>query len=154
MVRDAKPIIGRSCEVTFTDFSKEQIPAKIDTGAYHSSVHAENIHLDDNGVLHFTILGGHPVTNEFAANATTTEYRTATIENSFGDQEVRYEVDFNIVIDGKPYKTPFSLANRSKKIYPILIGRLLLNDNFLIDTTKSPVDRKVLKQKYQDNLPK
>lgn len=145
-----KPIIGRSCELTFVGFSNEKVPAKIDTGAYHSSVHAENIYVDDNDVLHFTLFSGHPVTKEFAAETYAEKYKTAEIENSFGDREARYEVELEVEIDGRRYKTPFTLANRSKKVYPVLLGRLLLNHNFLVDTAQTTVDRKQLKQKFEE----
>ena len=56
MTKDPRDVIGRSAEIKFVDFSDVLVPAKIDTGAYHSAIHATNIYVDENQVLHFRIL--------------------------------------------------------------------------------------------------
>jgi hypothetical protein len=41
-----------------------------------------------------------------------------------------------ITIFGKKIRTEFSLANRRKMRYPILLGRKLLNKRFLVDVSQ------------------
>ena len=150
---DNRKIIGRAAELTFTDFSTVPIPAKIDTGAYRSAVHASGIHVDEDGVLHFCICGGHSVCADAAFESSTSEYKVVDIENSFGDHEDRYEVKLRIKIGDEEYITPFTLANRQQKIYPILLGRIALKHRFLVDIDKTDVDRAALKAAFAINLP-
>lgn len=144
-----KVIIGRSEELSFVDLDAPFVPAKTDTGAYRSAVHAKNINVDkETGELSFELLGGHPVCGALSRVVKTKQYSTATIENSFGYREERYEVKLKVKLGPKVFIARFTLADRSKKIYPILLGRKLLNNRFLVDSAKSSLNRVELKQKY------
>lgn len=144
-----KVIIGRSEELSFVDLDAPFVPAKTDTGAYRSAVHAKNITLNkETGELTFELLGGHPVCGAISREVTTKQFSTATIENSFGHREERYEVRLKVKLGPKVFIARFTLADRSKKIYPILLGRKLLNNRFLVDSAKSSLNRVELKQKY------
>ena len=151
---DSRETIGRSAEIIFTDFSDVRVPAKIDTGAYRSAIHATDIKIDDDGILHFRLLGNHPVCQDAAFDASTDQYNVVDIANSFGDHEKRYEVLLNVKIGNQEYITPFTLANRQKKIYPILLGRKSLNKRFVVDVDQCDIDRNALKKLYKINLPK
>lgn len=149
-----KVVIGRAELLHFMDYAMADIPAKVDTGAYRSAVHADNIRLSDDGkALHFRLLGNHPVCGVLAQEMTTTLFKTVTIENSFGHREQRYEVNLKVKLGPKIFSSAFSLADRSKKIYPILLGRKLLNSRFLVDTAFSQIDRIALRQKYDISFP-
>ncbi len=149
-----KVVIGRAELLHFMDFSMADIPAKIDTGAYRSAVHASSIVLSEDGKeLSFKLLGGHPVMGKLATTITTTNFSLVSIENSFGHKETRYEVKLKVKLGPKVFQATFSLADRSKKIYPILIGRKMLNNRFLVDTHETDVNRIELKQKYGIILP-
>lgn len=144
-----KVIIGRSEELSFVDLDAPFVPAKTDTGAYRSAVHAKNIKVDkETGELSFELLGGHPVCGALSSTVTTKQFSTATIENSFGHREERYEVKLKVKLGPKVFIARFTLADRGKKIYPILLGRKLLNNRFLVDSAKSSLNRVELKQKY------
>ena len=69
-----KIIIGRAETVSFVDFGID-VPAKVDTGDYRSAIHADKISLDKNGVLHFRILGGHPICKGMAREIETKKYK-------------------------------------------------------------------------------
>ncbi|MDR2063633.1 MAG: RimK/LysX family protein [Candidatus Nomurabacteria bacterium] len=148
-----KTIIGRSEELSFTGFGMLDIPAKVDTGAYRSSVHAENVFVDKKGILHFTLLGGHPVCGVMARTMTSNKYKEVWVANSFGHGEKRYEVRLQAKLGPKIFTSSFTLADRSKKIYPILLGRKLLNCRFLVDPNESSLNRIELKQKYNIAFP-
>lgn len=131
------------------DHDIADIPAKVDTGAYGSAVHADRIRLSDDGkVLHYRLLGGHPVCGALATDMTTREFKQVLIENSFGNREERYEVRLKVKLGPKIFVASFSLADRTKKTYPILLGRKMLNDRFLVDTGYTQIDQTELKQEY------
>lgn len=148
-----KVIIGRAELVHFMDFEIADVPAKVDTGAYRSAVHAEDIFVDDSGLLNFNILGSHKVCGAISRTHKTKDFKIVTIANSFGHEEDRYEVKLKVKLGPKIFNTTFTLANRSKKIYPILLGRKMIKDRFLVDVTETSVDRVKLKKQYGIVLP-
>lgn len=148
-----KIIIGRSELLTFVGSEAVNIPAKTDTGAYRSAVHADNISVDENNILSFDLLGGHPVCGAMAHRVTAEEYNVVGVVNSFGGREDRYEVKLKVKLGPKVFHARFTLADRSKMIYPILLGRKLLNHRFLVDSAESSVDRAKLKSQYGIEFP-
>ena len=148
-----KVVIGRAELLHFMDFDIADVPSKVDTGAYRSAVHASNISLGDDGYLNFKILGNHPVCGALSKDYKTKEYSIVNIANSFGHEEQRYEVKLRVKLGPKIFKATFTLADRSKKIYPILIGRKMLNNRFLTDTAETSVNRIELKKQYGIEFP-
>ena len=148
-----KIIIGRSEVLTFVGTEAQDVPAKTDTGAYRSAVHASDISISSDGVLSFNLLGGHPVCGAMAHRVTAEEYKTVWVANSFGHREERYEVMLKVKLGPKIFHARFTLADRSKKIYPILLGRKLLNHRFLVDSAETSLDRISLKKKYGIEFP-
>lgn len=150
-----KVIIGRAEELSFVKYGINNIPAKTDTGAYRSAIHASNIRLNKaTNELSFDLLGGHPMFGAMATTITTKEFKIVEITSSFGHEEKRYEVKLRVKLGPKIFFASFSLADRSKKIYPILLGRKMLNKRFLVDTHETSVDRVGLKKKYGFTFPK
>lgn len=147
-----KVIIGRSELLSFMGTEAMSVPAKTDTGAYRSAVHATNIAVAD-GLLSFDLLGGHPVCGLMAHRVTAEDYKTVWVANSFGHREERYEVKLKVKLGPKVFHAQFTLADRSKKIYPILLGRKLLNHRFLVDSSETSLDRITLKKQYNIDFP-
>lgn len=140
--------LGRSENIIFLGVdSNENIPAKIDTGAYRSAIHASNIK-EESGILEFTILKGHPIFDRMKITMSTDDYKVVGISNSFGHREKRYEVKLKVKLGPKIFFGRFSLADRSKKLYPILIGRKILNGRFIVNTSEARVNRVELKTLY------
>jgi hypothetical protein len=150
-----KVVIGRAELLHFMEHEDmADIPAKVDTGAYRSAVHADKIKLSDDGkTLSFRLLGGHKVCGTLAIPLETTSFKRVKIANSFGHEEERFEVKLKVKLGPKIFMATFSLADRSKKIYPILLGRKMLNSRFLVDTNYSQVNRIELKKKYGIEFP-
>ncbi len=147
-----KVVIGRSELLSFVDADAPRVPAKTDTGAYRSAVHASNISVVD-GVLRFELLGGHPVCGTLSKQLETEDFTRVTVANSFGHEEQRYEVKLKVKLGPKIFHARFTLADRSKKIYPVLLGRKLLNHRFLVDSAETSLDRITLKKQYGIDFP-
>ncbi len=129
-----KTIIGRAEIVSFLDADLKNVPAKIDTGAYRSSVWATGIR-EEKGKVYFTLLGpDSPLYN--GKELSTTEYKLIEVENSFGHKEERYSIFLSVRISGKRVRSNFTLANRGMKTYPALIGRKLLRNKFVVDVAQ------------------
>jgi len=151
-----KKTLGRAAFICFPEFGLSSVPAKTDTGAYRSAVHAKNIEVKEvNGVqiLAYDVLLGHMSAGQ-SAHVETETFRQVDIENSFGHRELRYEVMVLCQLGGKRFRSSFTLADRSKKTYPVLMGRRLLNNRFLVDTTIADINRKLLKEQFNVELPK
>lgn len=148
-----KVIIGRSEVLTFVGTDAINVPAKTDTGAFRSAVHASDINVDADGVLSFNLLGGHPVCGAMAHRVAAEEYKKVWVANSFGEREERFEVKLKVKLGPKVFHARFTLADRSKKIYPILLGRKLLNHRFLVDSSETSLDRITLKRQYGIEFP-
>lgn len=147
-------VIGRSELVSFPELFLDNVPAKSDTGAYRSAIHATNIEVKTKSkqkVLCFDLLEQHP-NSAYSRHVETADFGKAKVENSFGVEEERYAVKLKIKIGPRIIRTEFTLADRGKKTYPILLGRKLLNKKFLIDSAKSNIDRRELKAKMNIDL--
>lgn len=121
-----KVVIGRAELLHFQDLGIADVPAKTDTGAYRSAIHATNIALIEDGAkLQFDLLGGHPVCGSLSKTIISDSFKKVGIANSFGHREERYEVWLKVKVGPRIFKASFTLADRSKKIYPILMGRKL-----------------------------
>ncbi len=149
-----KLIIGRAEPIEIVGFASG-VPAKTDTGAYSSAVHATDIREitrpDGKKVLQCTILGDHAVVDG-GILFETEDYAITRVENSFGHVEQRYVVTMKIKLAGRVIRAPFTLADRSMKIFPVLLGRTLLNRRFIVDPSIAHVDRKILKSKMNEWL--
>lgn len=129
-----KKVIGRAERISFPKAGIDNLPAKVDTGAYRSSVWATNIKEVD-GVLYFTLLGPRsPFYN--GKRLSTDEYKLIEVENSFGHKQKRYSIFLSVEIAGKRVRSNFTLANRGMKTYPVLIGRKLLKNRFVVDVSR------------------
>lgn len=150
-----KMVIGRCETLDFVDFDLSGIPAKTDTGAYRSSVHASDIHLEEStGTLSFNLLGGHPQFGSMGRHVETQDFSKVWVESSTGHGEDRFEVKLRVKVGPKVFMASFSLANRSGRTYPVLLGRKMMNNRFLVDTSLCNVDREELKDRYGIDLPK
>lgn len=138
-------IVGRFEHVDIVGKFKD-IPAKIDTGAYRSSIHASDIEvvtINDKEVLKFTLLG-HPVSSK-RRTLETRAFNIRKVRNSNGHITTRYEVTLKVRLGYKIFRTPFTLIDRSSNIFPVLIGRKALNKRFIVDPNLAGMSRVELK---------
>ena len=127
-------ILGRSDRVDLPGLGLGDIHAKIDTGAYTSSLHCLRAEVRD-GVLEFVLLDEeHP---EFTGiKYTMKKFDQREIKNSFGEAELRYVIKTKVRLFDKTIRAEFSLSNRGNLKFPVLLGRKILRHRFLIDVTK------------------
>ncbi len=136
-----KEIIGTTDHIDLYEAKMLNIPCKIDTGADTSSIHCERIHLvEKDGIeyLSFVLLDKSwpQYTGEWC---NTTDFKEKKIKSSFGDYEFRYQVRLLITLFGKTYKSRFTLTNRAKMKYPILLGKAFLKNRYLVDVAQENI---------------
>ncbi len=142
----AKQTIGRFEYVAIGD-KVFKVPAKIDTGAFRSSIHVTQLSVSKDKVpkLTFTILG-HPAEPQ-TATMQTSKFEKLSVTSSNGQSEDRYEVTLLLTISEQTFNTSFTLSNREHNLFPILIGRKALSRRFVVDTALSGIDRRALKKR-------
>jgi hypothetical protein len=126
-------LIGRREFIDFPELGILQIEGKIDTGAYTSSIHCENIMVNyenSKPILYFTIEQDGPKTLRFE------HFDRKKIKNSFGEMEERFVIKTIFKIGKKSIRSIISLSNRDNMRFPVLIGRRLLKGKFLIDVKR------------------
>lgn len=130
MAKRVKQTIGRLDVIDLPDLGVEDIHAKIDTGAYRSSLHCKKVH-EENGVLYFTL---HTDTGyqEYA----TKDWTQKIIKSSNGKSQKRFVIKTRIRIFGKNYMASISLTDRSEMKNPLLIGRKILSGKFIVDVSE------------------
>ena len=143
-------ILGRYDRVDLPELGLSDIHAKIDTGAYTCSLHCHKAEIID-GNLEFILLNEeHP---EFRGmKFTFREFEKRDIKNSFGEVEKRFVIITTIEIYNEEITTEFSLSNRGSLKFPIMIGRKILRDRFLIDVKSKNLSYK--KKREQMRLQK
>jgi hypothetical protein len=128
-------VIGRREFVDFPTLRIQNTEAKIDTGAFSSAIHCEDIKvINENGkpYLTFTLPSEFYPDNETQYHKF--EYfKQKKIKNSFGEAEDRYVIRTTIHIGHKTIAADFSLSDRKSMRYPILIGRKAIKGKFMID---------------------
>jgi hypothetical protein len=125
--------IGQAVRMTVG--STPGIPAKVDTGADRSSIWASQIRESD-GKLHFVLFDQH--SSYYTGEVITVpkgNYHKTRVSNSFGGSENRFVVTLPVEINGRKIYATFTLSDRRNKVYPILIGRSLLNKKFIVDVS-------------------
>lgn len=131
-------LIGQSEHVELPELSLVKIPARIDTGAKISTIWASDISVND-GSLSFVLFDKK--SKYFTGKTLTfTEYEQRDVKSSNGISESRYVVKFLVIIKGRKIRARFTLANRSKQTYPVLIGRNILRRKFVVDVAHNHVE--------------
>lgn len=128
-----KQIIGKHITVDFPDLGIDGVNAKIDTGAYSNTLHCYDI-IEADGKLSFKVLDPqHPVFSK--KQHVFSSFSRKNIKNSSGAVENRYLVKTRVRIGGRLIKSIISLTNRGTMRYPVLIGRRLLKNKFIVDVS-------------------
>ena len=144
-----KKIIGRKEKISLPKLGLKLVWAKIDTGAFTSSIHAENIReeiKDGKKKLCFEVL--MPEHRNYTGKPLRFEkYREKKVKNSFGQTETRFLIVTKIRIAGEKFPAEFTLSDRSSMKNSILLGRKILRDKFLVDVNGANLSKAYRKKK-------
>jgi len=135
---EEKPVIGRLEKIDFPNLSLFNLDAKIDTGAYTSSIHCHKISLfikNKSSWVRFYVLDPeHPVHEEIQHECRV--HKVKKVRSSNGLVEERVIIRQKAVFFGKTSMIQLSLADRSEMRYPVLIGRRFISAKFFVDVSK------------------
>ncbi|AFL82976.1 hypothetical protein Belba_0313 [Belliella baltica DSM 15883] len=139
-----KKIIGRRERITLPDWKLRMIPAKVDTGAYTSSIHCtfvEERKIDGEMILFYRVLGSTDRKYKDIIHHTN-DYTQKKVKNSFGQAEVRYKVKTKVIMFDEEFEAEFTLTDRSKMRNTILLGRKMIQGRFLVDVSEVNLSQK------------
>lgn len=132
------PIIGSNTFISIC--GRDNVPAKIDTGADSSSIWVSHLRIDEDGTLKFRLFGEKsPFYNGKVIKRK--DYKVAVVRSATGEEQIRYRTYLTIKMHGKKIKVLFNLSNRSRNNFPVLIGRRSLSGKFLVDVSKTDIPR-------------
>lgn len=124
--------------VLLPDLSRNSLDAKIDTGAYTSSLHCHSVEvhsLKGKNRVHFYVLD--PLHPEYEGKKFESPvHKIKKIKSSNGIVSERVIIKQKIIFGGKETNIQLSLSNRSDMKYSLLIGRRFISGKFLVDVSK------------------
>ncbi|MEX1062120.1 MAG: RimK/LysX family protein [Balneolaceae bacterium] len=134
--RPGKKIIGRIEKIDFPGWKLYNLDAKIDTGAFTSSLHCHYIKLSENKKqVFFSILDPtHPEYEDSTFRCSVMDIRP--VKSSNGLSEERIVIRSKIVLAGSLYPIELSLTDRTEMRNPVLIGRKFIRKKFIVDVSK------------------
>jgi len=137
MIKNRK-LIGRRDKLDFPELGLIEISAKVDTGAYTSSIHCHDIKpfMDgDTQMVSFCILD--PEHEQYDHKSIVMPVnKVRKVKSSNGSVEKRFSIKTKVRIYKKNYSVELTLTDRSDMKYPVLLGRKLLNKKFLVDVSE------------------
>jgi glutathione synthase/RimK-type ligase-like ATP-grasp enzyme len=128
-------VVGRHTYASLPELHIGSIPAKVDSGAHVSSLHAENIRIvsvNGKDVLEFEI----PSTSSKSQKYQVEDFGEINIRNAHGVTK-RYTIKTSIVVNGVKAKTKLNLSDRGELKFPLLLGRRFLRGRFLVNVEMS-----------------
>ncbi|CAA6804972.1 MAG: hypothetical protein sometimes fused to ribosomal protein S6 glutaminyl transferase [uncultured Sulfurovum sp.] len=129
-----KKIIGRKETISILDLELYDLDAKVDTGADSNALHCDHIEIDENNIVHFTLLDEvHEAYHGKRMQIPLHELKR--VKSSNGEIQKRPSIKVDVEFFGKKYKTVISLTDRSEMKFPMLIGRKFLAKRFLVDVS-------------------
>jgi len=133
-------ILGRVDQFDLPELSLYDIKAKIDTGAKTSSVDCFEIIPLKNNYVKFRVIDSNE--SKSYKYITKPVSRVSNVKSSNGKSQRRYFIYTTIVIYDMTYKLELSLSSRKNMKYPLLIGRELLKQGFIVDVSKENLSYK------------
>jgi hypothetical protein len=128
-------VVGWRERVSLPDLGLAGIPAKIDTGARTSSLHAEvldDFSRDGQRFVRFAVDWGG---ERHFCEAVHVDIRGIT--SSMGERQRRFVIKTPLRIGKATFRAEISLADRSQMQFPMLIGRTALRRRFVVDSGHS-----------------
>ncbi len=137
-------IIGRIERMDIPEWLLFGLEAKIDTGAFSSSIHCHRIEAfikNSQKWVRFSLLDPeHEAYNNKIFELPISDIRE--VKSSNGLTESRYFVRAIIQLNHRIIDTELSLTDRSEMKFPVLLGRKFLMNRFLVDVAKAHTSKK------------
>jgi len=134
-------IIGKSDKIDIPQLNLYNLNAKVDTGAKTSSLHCSYIDSLDDKFVEFIVLG--PSREKFQNKKYTMPIkRIANVKSSNGKVDKRYFIELELILFNKTYITQVSLSQRKNMKFPMLLGRHLLKQGFIVDVREQNISFK------------
>lgn len=138
MQKSEKKIIGRIEKIDLPNLSLFNLDAKIDTGAYTSSLHCHKIEQfvkEGQNWVKFNVLDpDHPEYEERMYESAV--HKVKKVRSSNGQIEERVIIKQKTHFQKYKRTIELSLTNRSEMKNPVLIGRKFLTGSFIVDVSK------------------
>lgn len=135
-----KKIVGKKELISIVDLDLYNLDAKVDTGADSNALHCDDIFVDDEGFVHFTLLD--EVHEAYHGRKMKMPiHKVKKVRSSNGELQERPSIKVVVDFFGKKYKTIISLTNRADMKYPMLIGRKFLSGRFLVDVSQEYISK-------------
>lgn len=146
-----KIIIGRKDKADLPSLHLHNVAVKIDSGAYSCSIHCESVEeIEVHGKLFLEVVFLDKEHPKYTGEKIKFEnFRTKKVRSSTGYQQERYFVELGIILFNNEIITDFSLTKRNGLRNPILLGRKLLSNNFVIDTCLTNLSFRKKQQKLK-----
>lgn len=132
----SRKVISTSEVVSIPAIGIDSLPARIDTGAHLSTLHAQDIKIarllnrDDVVMVSFKTKNSK---GDIIEVKNQTVMHMVKIKSSNGKVSSRPVIMLEMNVAGTDVLTEVSLFNRSKMSYPLLIGRKTLHKKFLVN---------------------
>ncbi|QKG72769.1 ATP-dependent zinc protease [Erythrobacter mangrovi] len=131
------PVVGWRELVHLPELGLHELPAKIDTGARTSSLHAtvlEKFERDGEQYVRFAVDFERQHVRQ-VCEAVHVDWRGITSSN--GETQRRMIIKTPLRIGSLEFRVEISLADRSDMKFPMLIGRSALRRRFVVDSGHS-----------------
>ncbi len=143
MTKQKLHTIGRIELVDLPDWNITGIEAKIDTGAYSSSLHCHRIEefiKQGSSWIRFNLLDPeHQAYNDKLIELPIFDKRE--VKSSNGQSELRFFIQTEIIMFDTRFNIELSLTDRSEMKYPLLIGRKFIRKKFIVDVSKKNLSK-------------
>ena len=125
-------VVGWREVVSLPELGLAGIPAKIDTGARTSSLHAHVLEDFQRGGQRFVRFAVDWGGVRRQCEAVHVDLRGITSSN--GDTQTRFVIKTPLTIGNLTFRAEISLADRSQMQFPMLIGRTALRRRMVVDS--------------------
>lgn len=137
------PTVGWREWVKLPDLGIKWIKAKIDTGAYSSSLHAfdiEECEIDGQQGVRFKVQPGQNEDRIIQLESPVLEFRS--VRSSNGQSTIRPVIKTRVKLMKQKFDIELTLIDRRKMGFRMLVGREALRSRFVVDPAKSYISPK------------
>lgn len=128
-------LIGRQDVANFPELSLFELPVKIDSGAYTSSLHCHNIEeFEENGIKKIKCNFLDPEHEQYHEKEIIFgHFKKRKVKSSNGIVELRFSIITEILLFKTNYSIELTLTERGNMRFSVLLGRKFLSKKFIIN---------------------